>query len=111
MQASDSFTTTTRFVYHSIYGKQVIVGARAVDLQKNAKLLIAKDPKTGLPTHITPQNEATLIPYERYINDELDWAELEFGLGALKDYEIVRGPGESNPSIVKVGSLAYKRTY
>lgn len=101
----------TRFTHHTLYAKQVIVSARAVELQHNAPLKLGLDPETGLATCITPENEHRLSPLTRYIGDEMDYAELEFAFGALGEMEIVRGPGETNPTVVKVGDIALKRAY
>lgn len=101
----------TRHVYHTIYGKQVMVSARAMDLSKGERLRIARDPSNGAAVKMVPENENLLEPFERHVGDELDWAELEFGMGVLDDYLILRGPGEASPNIVKAGDLKYKRTY
>ena len=103
-------TNTTR-VLHSIFSMEMLIYTRSEELQRNAPLYIGLDPETRKPVKICPENAASLLPCPRNLNDETSYAELEFHLGLLGEYGVLRGPGEVKPHVIKVSQLGKKRTY
>lgn len=108
---SHNTTQITKFPYISLYEREVLIASRAMELANDADPLVGICPQRQCAVCITQANSGTLIPMVRFTRDEDDLAEMEFSLGALDDYYIVRNDGSPSPVQVRVGDLWKKDGY